>query len=172
MDLLKRFKADDVEAFETLFRQFHGDVYRWIVLIVRDRGVAEDLTIETFWRIHRARKRFDVEKSFGAWARRIATNLAIDHIRGRRIEEGLPDELPAAEKQDVVFGQEIRMKVQDAFRRLPPKLQATATLALIEERPYEEIAEALGKPVAAIRTRVFRAIRLLRRELKRMGIGE
>jgi DNA-directed RNA polymerase specialized sigma24 family protein len=68
MELLKRFKAGDVEAFETLFRQFQADVYSWIVLIVRDRGFAEDLTIETFWRIHKARRQFDIEKSFGACA--------------------------------------------------------------------------------------------------------
>jgi RNA polymerase sigma-70 factor (ECF subfamily) len=172
MELLKRFKSGDVEAFETLFRQFQADVYRWIVLIVRDRGIAEDLTIETFWRIHKARRRFDTEKSFGAWARRIATNLAIDHVRSRRAEEELPDGLPAAEERDPVCSREIRNKVERAFRRLPPKLQAAATLALIEDRPYEEIAQALGKPVGAIRTRVFRAIRQLRKELKLMGIDE
>ena len=73
MELLKRFKEGDVDAFETLFRQFQTDVYGWIVQIVRDRGVAEDLTIETFWRIYKARTRFDTELTFGSWARRIAT---------------------------------------------------------------------------------------------------
>jgi len=57
-----------------------------------------------------------------------------------------------------------------AFHQLPPKLQMAATLALIEEKPYEEIAAALGKPVGAVRTRVFRAVRLLRKHLERMGI--
>jgi len=53
MELLKRFRQGDPEAFEALFRQFQADVYAWIVRIVRDRGVAEDLTVETFWRIQR-----------------------------------------------------------------------------------------------------------------------
>jgi len=48
MELLERFALGDIEAFETLFRQFQGQVYRWIVQIVRDPGAAEDLTIETF----------------------------------------------------------------------------------------------------------------------------
>ena len=67
MELLKRFAAGDREAFETLFRQFQGEVYGWIVRIVRDPGAAEDLTVETFWRIYRAHARFDPEGSFGAW---------------------------------------------------------------------------------------------------------
>ena len=99
MELLKRFKQGDVDAFETLFRQFQADVYGWIVQIVRDRTLAEDLAIETFWRIHKTRARFDTESAFGAWARRIATNLAIDHLRRRRPEQELSEQFPSAETQ-------------------------------------------------------------------------
>ena len=170
MELLKRFKEGDVDAFETLFRQFQAEVYGWIVQIVRDRGIAEDLTIETFWRIYKARGRFDTNSAFGAWARRIATNLAIDHIRVRRRDEELPDELPSAKALDSSIRKETHQMIRRAFHRLPTKLQAAATLALIEERSYEEIALALGKPTGTIRTRVFRAIRLLRKQLERMGV--
>src|SRR4029453_1371804 len=90
MELLKRFRQGEPEAFEELFRQFQAEVYGGIVRIVRDPSEAEDLTIETFWRIHRARGRFDPGASFGAWARRIATNLAIDHLRHTRPEIAIP----------------------------------------------------------------------------------
>ncbi len=69
MELLEQFALGELEAFEALFRQFQGEVYRWILRIVRDSGVAEDLTVETFWRICRARARFDPSRSFGPWAR-------------------------------------------------------------------------------------------------------
>jgi DNA-directed RNA polymerase specialized sigma24 family protein len=55
MELLKRFRQGDPEAFEALFRQLQAEVYGWIVRIVRDPSAAEGLTVETFWRIHRAR---------------------------------------------------------------------------------------------------------------------
>ncbi len=54
MELLERFAAGDVDAFEALFRQYQGEVYRWLMRIVRNTAVAEDLTVETFWRMHRA----------------------------------------------------------------------------------------------------------------------
>ena len=57
-----------------------------------------------------------------------------------------------------------------AFRKLPPKLRVVATLALIEERPYEEIADALSVPVGTVKSRAFRAVRRLRKELARLGI--
>ena len=72
MDLLRRFALGEIDAFETLVRQFQGDIYAWIVRIVRDPGIAEDLTVETLWRIYRAHQQFRTDGNFGAWARRIA----------------------------------------------------------------------------------------------------
>jgi RNA polymerase sigma factor (sigma-70 family) len=93
MELLERFAAGDLEAFEELFRLHQKQVYAWIVRIVRDSGIAEDLTVETFWRIYRSRARFDPGSSFGAWAYRIATNAALDHLRRARRETELPEDL-------------------------------------------------------------------------------
>lgn len=169
MELLKRFRQGDLQAFEALFQQFQGEVYGWIVRIVRDANAAEDLTVETFWRIYRARGRFDFEASFGAWARRIATNLAIDHVRRRRPEVELPEDLPHATAADPVLQREQRNQIATAFRRLPPKLRVAATLSLIEERSHQEIAQALGTSVGNVRIRVFRAVQLLRQHLTGSG---
>ena len=91
---LERFTQGDIQAFEALFREYQGEVYGWIIRIVHDSGAAEDLTIETFWRIYRARARFDPCRSFGAWARRIATNLALEHLSRRRPERSLDNGFP------------------------------------------------------------------------------
>jgi RNA polymerase sigma factor (sigma-70 family) len=170
MELLKRFTQGDVEAFETLFRQFQDEVYGWIVRIVRDPGIAEDLTLETFWRIYRARSRFDPMAPFGAWARRIATNLALDHVREHYPTDEFSERVAPVHAPNPALEEEIREQIAHAFERLPVKLRVPATLALIEERSYEEIAHALGKPAGTIRTRVFRAVRLLRKHLDRVGV--
>ena len=169
-DLLQQFSHGNVDAFESLFRQHQADVYRWILRIVRDPAVAEDVTVETFWRIHRAHARFDPSRSFEAWARRIATNAALDHLRSTRPETALPDDLPQPPLPDPGISQEVREKTAQAFGRLPPKLRIAATLAVIEEQPYQEIAEALGISAGAVKLRVFRAVRLLRKDLKEQGI--
>jgi len=174
-DLLWQFAHGDLDAFEALFREFQGQVYRWIVRIVRDPGVAEDLTIETFWRIYRAHARFDPKRSFAAWTRRIATNVALDylkmdHLKSSHPQESLPDGLPAVASPNPGLQRDIRERTARAFRQLPAKLQVTATLALIEEEPYKEIAEVLGISVGAVKLRVFRALRILRKKLRQMGI--
>src|SRR5215472_18306206 len=103
MSLLERFTQGDADAFEDLFRRFQGQVFAWIVRIVRDRGVAEDLTVETFWRIYRARARFRPEGSFAAWAYRIATNLALNHLRRRHLEDELPEDLAQPNSGDAAL---------------------------------------------------------------------
>jgi len=170
MELLRRFAEGDLDAFEELFQQFQKQVYRWIVQIVRDGGIAEDLTVETFWRIYRARSRFNPERNFGAWSRRIATNVALDWLRRVHPEDEISEPSIAKVLPDAVAQQDIRGAIVRAFKQLPPKLRVVATLSLIEEEPYESIGEALGIGVATVKTRRFRAVRLLRKKLKRMGI--
>jgi RNA polymerase sigma-70 factor (ECF subfamily) len=178
--VLQQFARGDLDAFEALFRRHQAEVYRWIVVIVRDRGLAEDLTVETFWRVHRAHARFDPARSFEAWARRIATNTALDHFKSAAhslakntqawdTTDSL-ENLPQPPLPDPAITQEIRMKTAHAFRNLPPKLRVAATLALIEEQPYKEIGGTLGISPGAVKLRVFRALRLLRTKLKQQGI--
>lgn len=164
MELLQRFAAGDLDAFEELFRQHQKEVYAWVVRIVRDRGIAEDLVVETFWRIYRSRARFDPEGNFQGWARRIATNAALDHLRSARRETGLPDNLAAPREPDPAIHRETREQINGAFRELPAKYRLVATLALIEEEPYEKIAEAAGLSAGLVR--VFRAVRMLRKKLQ------
>jgi RNA polymerase sigma-70 factor (ECF subfamily) len=167
--LWERFAQGDPDAYEAVFREFQDEVHGWILRLVRDRAAAEDLTIETFWRIYRSRRRFDPERSFGAWARRIATNVAIDHLKRRRRDVELPQSLASDSEPDGMAQDEIKQRIEAAFRRLSPRLQVAARLALIEERPYDEIAEALGLGTGAVKSRVFRAVRLLQEELKDLG---
>src|SRR5439155_1745260 len=84
------------------------------------------------WRIHQARARFRPDGNFAAWARRIATNAALDHLRCSRNETELPEELPAAALPDPAIAGETRQCLRNAFEALPAKYRLVATLALIE----------------------------------------
>jgi RNA polymerase sigma-70 factor (ECF subfamily) len=173
--VLAQFAAGELDAFEALFRQYQGEVFSWIVRIVRDPAAAEDLTLETFWRIYRAHARFEPERSFGAWARRIASNVAIDYLKTACSRERYVAVSPPPETGDPRAGnpaiqnpgiaREVRERTQLAFQQLPAKLRVVAALALLEECPHSEIAAALNLSVAAVKSRLFRAIRILRKKL-------
>jgi RNA polymerase sigma factor (sigma-70 family) len=173
--LFRRGTAEERdEAFEALFRIHQRVVRRWILRIVRDPAVADELTVETFWRIYRARDRFEPERGFEPWARRIATHTALDWLRTQKLEYAVENEffaeLPGKPAADPAVSDELRRKTAAAFARLRPGLRIAATLAVIEQRPHKEVAEALGISVTAVKLRVFRALRLLRKDLKAQGI--
>jgi len=168
-DLLERFVRGDQEAFETLFRRFQAEVYHWILRITREAGAAEDVLVEAFWRAYRGRARFDPSRSFGAWMRRIATNEALDYLKSARRRTGWSatnDRILARAETDGNYRECIAL----AFRTLPPKLYVVATLALIEEQPYGEIADALNLPLGTVKSRLSRAIKILKKELAHWGI--
>jgi RNA polymerase sigma-70 factor (ECF subfamily) len=169
MDQLERFARGDADAFEAIFRQHQAEVYRWIVRLVRDPAAAEDLTIETFWRIYCRRSRFDPARQFIPWARRIATRLAIDHLRSVP-PPAIEWREPAGNDSEPLCARDLRRHIEKAFASLPARLRAAATLALIEEVPHREIADALDISVSAVKMRVARAVRRLRASLERVGI--
>ena len=165
-----RFVGGDAAAFEELFRRWQAEVFRWVLRLVRDPATAEEVTAEAFWRAYRSRARFDPARSFVAWMRKVATNAAFDALERSRT----PGRVDVASFEPVALdatkGREIRESVAVALGQLTPTLRVTAVLALVEERPYAEIADALGISVAAVKVRVFRATRALQRELDRLGI--
>jgi len=165
MDLLEGFAAGDLDAFESLFRQHQAAVYRWIVRIIRDPASAEDLTVETFLRAYRAHARFRPDGNFEAWLRRIATNAALDHLRKVRVQVELPEDFPANPTPDAAEQKEERVAIRNAFASLPPRLRVVVQLGLIEEESYRTIANALGVSESAVKLRMFRAVRILRKKL-------
>jgi RNA polymerase sigma-70 factor (ECF subfamily) len=170
-ELQMRFVQGDLDAFESLYREYHGEVYQWAMRIVRDVGIAEDVLVDAFWRAYRGRAQFDASRSFGAWMRRITTNVALDHLRAMRSRAGLVtihDQIAAPETK----AHGLSESVIRVFRKLSPKLQIVATLALIEKLPYAEIADALNLPLGTVKSRSFRAIRALRKELAQLGIQQ
>jgi RNA polymerase sigma-70 factor (ECF subfamily) len=172
MELLERFAKGDLDAFEALFREYQRDVYGWIVRLVRDPAAAEDLTVETFWRIYRSHARFDAEREFGGWAHRVATNLALTHLRRTRAEAVRLDRLEprTAVPPDREEGIDVRNATRIAFGELPPKLRAVATLVLLEGKSQAEAAAELGLSASAVKSREFRAVRLLRERLIALGV--
>lgn len=169
-DLYWRFVEGDLDAFESLFRRYEREVYGWTYRIVRRRAEAEELTVETFWQIYRARARFSPARGFGPWARRIATNLALNRLRTLGRYEPLPVEPAAPAPADAGERGDLRRAIAEAFAALSPKLRLVAVLAFVEQVPYGEIAEALGLSLEAVKSRVFRASRKLRRLLEAKGI--
>ncbi len=100
--------------------------------------------------------------------------VALDWLRAQPRESLEPEEfftnLAAPSSGDPALAAEVRRKVAGALAGLPAKLRVAALLGVVEDCPQREIAEALGISVAAVKLRIWRALRILRRDLERQGI--
>lgn len=166
--------AGDVEAVGRLYDQLVDPIYRYVVVRVRRREDAEDLTQLVFERIVASLPRYRPRgRPFEAWVFRIARNAVIDHVRRSRAHEPLPDE---AESHDealdaiTVRGEDIR-ELRRAISSLTADQQEALALRFAAGLSAEEAARVMGRQAGTVRGLTFRAIGALRRRLGSDGTG-
>jgi len=169
--LVSRAIARDGEAFGDLYDRSVIRVYRHIYYLINDVKEAEDLTAQTFLQAWEAIDRFQPRGApFVSWLLRIAHNLAVSHLRSRKsdtqlydtmVDEGLPRNPEAVAER-----QADEERVRQAVLRLGDEQRQVIILRFVEELDYREVAEILGKSVAAVRVIQHRALCALRKIMK------
>ncbi len=155
------------------FDAFYATVHRYLLHRVFDRELAEELTAETFYRLVTSLRRVRAgRRELQMWLLRIATNLANSHYRRMRWRRlllarwGLPRGATAV---DVAVGNGATptraAQVRTAVAALPPKEQSVVVLRYYSHLSHDDMAEILGCQPEAVRTRLSRAIKRLRRRL-------
>lgn len=166
-DLL-RAPPGDVDAFAEVVRRHQDFVFGAVLRIVKDRSTAEDLAQETFLRAYRGRARFRGDAAVRTWLYRIAVNLALNVVTRRREypTDRLPDgstATPGPEKE--VEAAELRARLRVVIAGLADELRLPLLMREDGELSYQEIADATGLPLNTVRTRIFRARRMVRSEV-------
>ena len=148
--------------------------------VVRRAEDAEDLAQETFVRMFRALDRYDPERPFTAWLFTIATRLAIDHLRRRRVqtvsltvtqpgsteERDIDVEDTGLKPDEVTSNAEEERIAQDLIDSLPEHYRIVVLLRHQQDLSYEEIAEALNLPLGTVKARIHRARALLKKRIE------
>ncbi|HVF53082.1 MAG TPA: sigma-70 family RNA polymerase sigma factor [Actinomycetota bacterium] len=151
----------DTDAFEDIVRRCQADVWRLARFLMRDETSADDVCQETFVRVFRFLPRFKRQSSFSTWLFSITRNCARDALRaaGRNAEvvdrlKGVMDTRPAFPRSDLV-------DIKDAILGLPLELREPLVLVDMFETPYHEVGAILDIPVGTVKSRVFKARRIL-----------
>ncbi len=172
--LAERLKRREPQAMADLYDKYGRIVYALIFRIVRDTGVAEDLSQETFLRVWNRVQAFDHEKgALGPWILTVARNRAIDYLRsvdGRMAHNAV--ELDTNEhpslfgdlERDVLNSDRARV-LRAAFKKLTDKQQIVIELAYFEGLSQSEMADRLKQPLGTVKTWMRSALRVLRDEV-------
>jgi RNA polymerase sigma-70 factor (ECF subfamily) len=182
-DAVRAVKRGDREAFAGLVRAYQGRLFGLVLMMMRDRAAAEEVTQDAFVRAFTRLDMYDERRPFYPWIATIAVRLAQNELvaRGRVIRrEGAP--LDAA-PEPVVEGRgqaALSDLVDDERRRVLWKEVAALSsgertsvlLYYRDEMPVGDIARALGVTAGTIKTLLFRARRRLRERLAAIGFGQ
>jgi RNA polymerase sigma-70 factor (ECF subfamily) len=172
-------------AFEALMRRHNRRLFRVTRSVLRNGDAAQDAVQETYLRVFTRLETYQPSGKFGAWITRVAFNEAL--MMRRRMhddtvsfdeagddalvaEESAVSESPSADQ--FVEAALARSLLEHAIDTLPENFRTVFMLRSVEGMDVRETADCLGVNATTVRTRLFRAQRLLRGELSRRLHGE
>ena len=176
---IRRAQAGEEDAFAWLVRTFEVRAFRVARGLIANEEDARDVAQEAFLRVFRSLDRFDFGYAFSTWLHRIVTNLAIDHLRKRRVvakggllegDEAHEPELVDNRVEDPSAGIEREETVSEVHRcmeALAPHFQSVLVLRELEGLSCAEIAEIVGATNVTVRWRLHRGRKLFQEEWER-----
>jgi len=164
--LIGRIAGGDQLAMRTLFARHRVALYRWLLRLVRDEALAEDLLSDVFLDVWRQAASFRGRASVSTWLLAIARHMALSARRGRNdaeLDEATVSTVPdPADDAEVTLQKKNRAEaLRQSLPRLSPDHREVIDLAYYHGKSVKEIAEIVSISEATVKTRMFYARRKL-----------
>ena len=173
--VLRKAQRGDERAFTLIVRAYETPVYNYVLRLVGDRALAEDLTQEVFLRVFQGLPKFSLRSKFTTWLFQVTKNRVLDELRANerrpRLSVAALEDVPPLEVVDAPFE---RVEAMDAVWRsvadLTPDLKMALLLRDVVGLSYTEIADSLEITLATVKWRIFKAREEVQLALAREGI--
>jgi len=172
-ELISRLREGDSEAINEIVEQYKGPLFAFILRMVNNHDDAEDLFQETWLRVVRSIRNFRGDSKLFTWLISIALNLCRDTERKRKrwfhvsideYEESLSHET-GIDPIRILRAQQVRKIVAG----LPVKMREVIVLRYYHDLSDREISEIINCPVGTVKSRFYRASKIIRRKWKRLN---
>jgi RNA polymerase sigma-70 factor (ECF subfamily) len=184
LDLMSAFRAGDESAFDKLVKRHQVGLLNFFYRLVWDRSLAEDLTQEVFMRLYTHKKDYEPNVRFSIYLYRIGRACWLDYRRrtkpeldGAQIPAGAapalttPLPLRGEDTHDAARKDELADALVEAVAELPEEQMLVFVLSEVQGMRYQEIAETIGVSPAAVKTRMYQALKRLKDNLSRSMKG-
>jgi RNA polymerase sigma-70 factor, ECF subfamily len=172
--VLRKAQRGDERAFTLIVRAYETPVYNYVLRLVGDRVLAEDLTQEVFLRVFQGLPKFSLRSKFTTWLFQVTKNRVLDELRANERRPRLSvalDDIPPLEVVDAPLE---NIEAMDAVWRsvgeLTPDLKMALLLRDIVGLSYTEIADSLEITLATVKWRIYKAREEVQLALAREGI--
>jgi RNA polymerase sigma-70 factor (ECF subfamily) len=173
--VLRKAQRGDERAFSLIVRAYEVPVFNYVMRLVGDRALAEDLTQEVFIRVFQGLPKFSLRSKFTTWLFQVTKNRVLDELRAReRRPRALValDDAPQLEVLDAPAEQvEMIEALWTAVDGLNTDLKMALLLRDVVGLSYNEIADSLDTTLATVKWRIFKAREEVQLALAREGIN-
>jgi RNA polymerase sigma-70 factor, ECF subfamily len=172
--VLHAAQLGEADAFAWIYETYQAPIHNYVVRMLGDRSLAEDLTQEIFIRVHQSLPAFTGRSLFTSWLFQIAKNRLIDEFRSR---ERRPDsdiefnDLLAGSVEPIGDTRETVSAIWTAVAALDLQLKTTLLLRDVAGLSYLEIAETLEISVGLVKWRIFKAREAIQIALAEAGLS-
>jgi RNA polymerase sigma-70 factor, ECF subfamily len=172
--VLRRAQRGDERALALIVHAYEQAIFHYILRMVGDRTLAEDLTQDVFMRVYQGLPRFSLRSQFTTWMFQIARNRVVDELRAA---ERRPRSLVAIDELTPLVSVDApveRVEAVDllwrAVAELSPDLKEALLLRDVVGLSYNEISDALEITLATVKWRIFKAREQVQEALEREGV--
>jgi RNA polymerase sigma-70 factor (ECF subfamily) len=173
--LVGKIAAGNKLAMQVLFARHHTRVYRFLLRLLDNQAMAEDLTSDVFLSVWQQASRFEARSTLSTWLLAIARNKAMTELRRRQHtpldcgENEIAD--PASDPETAYAGKRRGQILRKCLARLSHEHREIIDLVYYHERSVQEVAEIMGIPRNTVKTRMFYARMKLSKLLEREGVA-
>jgi len=171
-ELVRRIRAGDERALETVFKAHYAGMASFTQRFVRSADLAEELVQDVFLKLWTKREQLAEIETLRTYLFRAARNTALNYLRRQKLErrwqeeQGVDDDPPTSYAADEeTTEQEVALAVQQAINKLPPRCREIFLLSRDGGLTYAEIARSLEISVKTVETQMGRALKSLRTSL-------
>jgi RNA polymerase sigma-70 factor (ECF subfamily) len=172
--VLRKAQRGDDRAFAIIVRSYQTPVYNYVLRMVGDRALAEDLTQEVFLRVYQGLARFSSRSKFTTWLFQVTKNRVLDELRATERRPRTVVDVDDMRTLEVVDAPFERLEAIDAVWRAVENLTVDLKMALllrdIVGLSYTEIADSLEVTLATVKWRIWKAREEVQLALARDGI--
>jgi RNA polymerase sigma-70 factor, ECF subfamily len=175
LGILRKAQHGDERAFSIIVRAYEAPVYNYVLRLVGDRSLAEDLTQEVFLRVFQGLPKFSLRCRFTTWLFQVTKNRVLDELRASERRPRAVVALEDAPAFEVLDAPAERIEAIDAVWRAIDNLNVDLRMALLLRDvvglSYTEIADSLEITLATVKWRIYKAREEVQLALAREGIG-
>ena len=167
-ELVKKIKAGDSEAFETIFNLYQENIFHFLLYKLKDSAAAEDQLQEVFFRLWKNRANLNEQQSVKNYLYTIADNLVLNAARHLKVVTNYQEQFRSRlfstpeNPQHILEEKEFKQRLMNAIEALPEKSRIVFLMSRMEDLSYQEISERLSISVKTVEGHMTKALKLLR----------